>query len=148
MSARRTATPSERPVARIFHHSAGAVVVTEGRCLAIRRGHEWVFPKGHLEAGEEPEAAAVREVREETGLRIRLLGPLGHTRYEIAHVGARRQAKRVDWFLGEPVGGELRLEPRFPEATYLDETELGLLTHESDREIARRAFALFREVRS
>lgn len=119
-----------------------------GRCLVLRRDREWIFPKGHLEAGEEPEAAAVREVLEEPGLRIRLLGPLGHTRYEFAGADGRRQAKRVDWFLGEPVGGELRLEPRFPEADYLDETQLDQLTHEADREIARRAFALLREVSS
>ena len=38
-------------------------------------GH-WGLPKGHLEAGESPEAAAVREVEEETGLGDLSLGPL------------------------------------------------------------------------
>jgi len=148
MSARQPRPSSGRPPARIFHHSAGAVVIADGRCLALRRDREWIFPKGHLEAGEEPEAAAVREVFEETGLRIQLLGPLGHTRYDFAGADGRRQSKRVDWFLGQPIGGELRLEPRFPEAAYLDETELDRLTHEADREIARRAFARLRETGS
>ena len=53
--------------------SAGGVVfrLHEGRplFLLIRDSYDnWGFPKGHLEAGEAAEAAAVREVREETGL--------------------------------------------------------------------------------
>jgi ADP-ribose pyrophosphatase YjhB (NUDIX family) len=54
--------------------SAGGVVVrlAEGGAhfLLIRDSYKnWGFPKGHLEAGEAPEAAALREVSEETGLR-------------------------------------------------------------------------------
>jgi 8-oxo-dGTP pyrophosphatase MutT (NUDIX family) len=53
--------------------SAGGVVfrVDEGQplFLLIRDSYKnWGFPKGHLENGERPEAAALREVREETGL--------------------------------------------------------------------------------
>ena len=53
--------------------SAGGVVyrVVEGRplFLLIRDSYaNWGFPKGHLEQGEAPETAAVREVEEETGL--------------------------------------------------------------------------------
>lgn len=53
--------------------SAGGVVyrVEDGRALflLIRDSYRnWGFPKGHLEKGELPEAAALREVSEETGL--------------------------------------------------------------------------------
>src|SRR6185312_5043727 len=53
--------------------SAGGVVFrtegTERLYLLIRDSYQnWGFPKGHLEHGEQPEAAALREVREETGL--------------------------------------------------------------------------------
>jgi 8-oxo-dGTP pyrophosphatase MutT (NUDIX family) len=53
--------------------SAGGVVFRldagEARYLLIRDSYKnWGFPKGHLEDGELPEAAAVREVGEETGL--------------------------------------------------------------------------------
>ena len=54
----------------------GAVVQdTAGRLLLIQRGHDphrglWSLPGGRIEAGESPEEAVVREVREETGLEV------------------------------------------------------------------------------
>jgi 8-oxo-dGTP pyrophosphatase MutT (NUDIX family) len=60
--------------ARREETSAGGIVfrIDRGRprYLLIRDSyHNWGFPKGHIEPGEAPETAAVREVREETGLR-------------------------------------------------------------------------------
>jgi ADP-ribose pyrophosphatase YjhB (NUDIX family) len=37
----------------------------------------WVFPKGHIEAGESAAEAAVREVQEESGVVAELVGPIG-----------------------------------------------------------------------
>jgi 8-oxo-dGTP pyrophosphatase MutT (NUDIX family) len=53
-------------------HSAGVAVVREStdgaRFLLLRAYKNWDFPKGIVEAGEEPLAAAVRETREEAGI--------------------------------------------------------------------------------
>jgi mutator protein MutT len=63
--------------------AAGAVAVDgEGRVLLVRRGHapsvgEWTLPGGRVEPGETPEAAIVRELREETALAGRVLAALG-----------------------------------------------------------------------
>ena len=132
-----------RPL-KIFHRSAGAVVVRDGACLIVRHGREWVFPKGHLEQNETPEQAAIREVREETGVEIAIDEWLGVTRYEFAdrRHGVRNR-KTVDWFVAHPVGGELHLERVFADGGFvpLDEA-LERLTHDADRDIARRAFGL------
>lgn len=52
--------------------SAGVVVVRETRegwrFLLLRAFNHWDFPKGMVEPGEEPLAAAIREVKEETGI--------------------------------------------------------------------------------
>jgi len=136
-----------RPVA-IFHESAGAVVMIGDRCLALRRGDEWVFPKGHLERGERPEDAAIREVREETGLEVRILQPIGSTRYEFEAPADSAHRKRVYWFLAEGDANAIRLEPPFSEAAVLDREEAGrILTHETDRELAGRAFDAARGVK-
>ena len=53
--------------------AAGAVVLRKGRVLLVHRPayNDWSFPKGKLDRGENAAAAAVREVGEETGLRVR-----------------------------------------------------------------------------
>lgn len=61
----------------------GAAVIHEGRCLVTRRGPgmalegAWEFPGGKVEAGESPEAALAREVREELGIVIEVGDRLG-----------------------------------------------------------------------
>lgn len=65
--------------------AAGAVVTRRGRqVLLIHRPRydDWSFPKGKLDPGEHPAVAAVREVGEETGLRVRLGPALSPQRYE------------------------------------------------------------------
>lgn len=62
-------------------HAAGGIVSNENdEILMIFRLGFWDFPKGKVEAGENWENAAVREVEEETGLRnIHLIAPLPNT---------------------------------------------------------------------
>ncbi len=51
---------------------------------------DWSFPKGKLDPGESWPAAAVREVREETGLRVRLGIPLPHASYDTGSNGSTK----------------------------------------------------------
>jgi 8-oxo-dGTP pyrophosphatase MutT (NUDIX family) len=91
--------------------SAGAVVV---RCLddrwevcLIRVGDAWSLPKGNLEAGESEQAAAVREVAEETGLpaaELRVITTLPSSEYAYRRRDGRLVFKRVVHFLIETPG--------------------------------------------
>jgi ADP-ribose pyrophosphatase YjhB (NUDIX family) len=55
----------------------GAIIVDGARMLLVKRGHEpargrWSVPGGRVEPGETDEQAVIREVREETGLTVRV----------------------------------------------------------------------------
>ena len=82
--------------------SAGAVVLGPGgTVLLVHRPKydDWSFPKGKLDRGEHATTAAVREVEEETGLRIRLGVPLRSQHYPI-----RVGTKLVHYWVGRAVG--------------------------------------------
>lgn len=64
------------------------------------------MPKGTPDLGETREETALREVREETGLQVRITGPLDSIDYTFVQSG-RRVHKTVHYFLMEPIGGDL-----------------------------------------
>lgn len=91
--------------------SCGAIVYRRRggslQLLLIRHrfsGH-WSFPKGHIEPGEHENETALREVREETGLDIRLLSGF---RESVEYCPSPEVKKQVVYFLGVPCGGRLR----------------------------------------
>lgn len=84
---------------RFVQAAGGAVQDERGRLLVIERLGLWDLPKGKVDPGEAIDAAALREVREECGLRtLRLLRPLAVTWHTYARKGAEH-LKRTDWFL-------------------------------------------------
>ena len=89
--------------------SAGVVVVRRDdgdyRFLLLRAYRNWDFPKGMVEAGEAPLAAAVREVEEETGL-SGLAFPWGETYAETAPYNRGKVAR---YYLAECRDGAVRL---------------------------------------
>lgn len=108
--------PRPRPgLRKVEETSAGGLVVdrTTPRPQAAligrldRRGRLlWSLPKGHVEAGESAEDAAVREVEEETGIRGRVVAVLGTIDYWFV-ADDRRIHKTVHHYLLEAAGGQL-----------------------------------------
>ncbi len=94
--------------------SAGGIVIRRLRgdwaFAAIRPAGKpqgvWVLPKGQIAAGETGEAAAIREISEETGVRGEVVTKLGDTRYWFTWEGDR-VFKIVSFFLVRYRGGRL-----------------------------------------
>jgi len=106
-----------------------------------RRGRLlWSLPKGHLEAGETTQDAAVREVEEETGIRGRVLAPLGTIDYWFV-ADDRRIHKTVHHYLLEASGGELSdTDVEVDEVAWVPIAELGArLAYAGERRLAETA---------
>jgi len=123
--------------------SAGGVVVRGDRVVVIvptRRAASGArvlaLPKGHVEEGETPAQAAVREVREETGVVAELVGELGESRYWYRR-GGRMIAKAVQFYLLSYLGGDTAdHDDEVEEARWIDlGAALSELTYEGERKM-------------
>ena len=134
--------------------SAGGVVVRRMRgtwwLAAIRPRRDppskqvWALPKGLIDRGESPAETALREVREETGLRCTLDAKLGDVRYVYTWEG-ERVFKIVSFFLLRPVGGRIGdlpagMELEVAEARWIPlEGASAVLSYAGERSMADRA---------
>jgi 8-oxo-dGTP diphosphatase len=116
--------------------AAGGVLVRHGQagaeiCVVHRpRYGDWSLPKGKLDPGESFEEAALREVREETGLRCSLIRELGSTQYS----DGRGRPKTVRYWLMKIEGGEFEPNDEVDELRWMAPSEaIAALTHERDR---------------
>ena len=121
MTADRQGSENERRRHRL---SAGVVVLRRGSVdwsfLMLRAYRNWDFPKGMVESGEDPLAAARREVREETliqdlafnwGEVYRETGPYANrkiARYYLAETRTEKVSLPVNPELGRPEHNEWR----------------------------------------
>jgi 8-oxo-dGTP pyrophosphatase MutT (NUDIX family) len=129
--------------------SACGVVVRDGRCIVIvptRRAADGskvlALPKGHPDGDESAADAALREVREETGVEATLVEKLGDIRYWYMR-GGRRISKVVTFFLLDYLRGELDdhdHEVEHAEWLALDEAARAL-TYKGERDMAAAALS-------
>ncbi len=153
----------DRPVVGV-----GGVVIENGRALLIRRGSEpmlgqWSIPGGTLELGESLENGVVRELREETGLTVRIVemievfdriyedqadaaggGTLDSTGKAAEKKGPRYHHVIID-YLCERIDGEAKAGSDVTDVAFATEDELERygLTETATR-ILRKAFVMDR----
>src|SRR5665213_305566 len=135
--------------------SAGGVVLRGERVVVIvptRRAPDGsrvrALPKGHVDPGENALQAAVREVREETGVVAELIRELGEVRYWYRRDG-RTIGKSVTFYLFRYVSGDTAdHDDEVEEARWIDlEEAQKTLTHAAEREMVQRALAYLGENR-
>lgn len=127
---------------KVTQSAGGVVLNSKGLVLVVsQKGDSWSLPKGHIDPGEDAYAAAVREIREESGLTdLKLLRPLGtYERFKIAKGGQGEdpaEKKEITLFLFLSATDHLAPEDTDnPEARWVTpEAAAHLLTHPKDRE--------------
>jgi ADP-ribose pyrophosphatase YjhB (NUDIX family) len=152
----------EMPVAREYPDrpvvGVGGVVIEDSRALLIRRGSEplrgqWSIPGGTLELGESLQQGVARELREETGLEVRVLDLIevfDRVYHEpsagnsAAATGPKFHFVIVD-YLCERISGEPRAASDATDIAYAreDELERYQLTETATR-VVKKAFAMNR----
>ncbi|MEK7133746.1 MAG: transcription antitermination factor NusB [Patescibacteria group bacterium] len=109
---------SQKPAKMPTEHLAGAVVYarSDGETyMAFVHdifGH-WTISKGKIEEGEDVKAGAIREIKEEMGLDIKIMQELGVNEYVAndSKIEGGKKRKRVSYFLAEASFTELKLGP-------------------------------------
>ena len=134
--------------------SAGGVVLRPGEeglevLLCGRTAAKlWALPKGTPEAHETLEQAALREVREETGVEVEQVGTVGDIRYWFSRpLEGVRFNKMVRHFLMRPIGGDPSLhDHEFDEVRWFPVQEaLRLLSYKNEARMLREAVTLMGE---
>lgn len=126
--------------------SCGAVVYREKdsgkvKVLLIRHknGGHWAFPKGHVEKGETEEETALREIREETGLKVKLDTGFRHT---VTYSPKPEVMKDVVYFAAR--SEEKRVKAQEEEVTdihwFKPQEALDIVTYDNDRRILEAFF--------
>jgi len=131
--------------------AAGGIVLYNNLIVIVknkRHGEDsdnsfWGYPKGHLEDGEKPSDAALREVYEETGFKVKLANdtPIAESRYEITL--ENEVINKTVWFYEMEVIKAFDKEPdnEIDELAVLGyEDALKLLTFEEDKKILKYVF--------
>jgi 8-oxo-dGTP pyrophosphatase MutT (NUDIX family) len=113
----KKAQPARTYAKRVDEVSAGGLVIDSTGKLGLLIGRRdqkdasgkkilWSLPKGHIEEGETPEQAAIREVAEETGIQSEIEKPLGIIDFWFM-AGGKRIHKTVHHYLFRESGGLL-----------------------------------------
>ena len=126
-----------------FEKSCGAVCAwSEGgrrQVLMVRHiaGGRWAFPKGHVEAGESEPQTALREVLEETGVRVILLPEF---RFVTNYSPVKGTMKKVVYFAARACSNAATPQPgEIEEARFFDAEEaMSRLTYPADKHLLRR----------
>lgn len=85
----------------LIRNCAGGLVFQDDRVLLTRDEKGiWGFPKGIVKSGEPPSEAALKKVRNATGIKAQIVSPLGHTNYDVFSVTKKEpMCDKTTWYI-------------------------------------------------
>lgn len=124
----------------VIRHSADGAELLLGRRRRDGQRASWSLPKGTPDGNETPEETALREVTEETGLKVRILDTIGDIHYRFVRDGHRIH-KTVHYYLMEATGGDLAdHDHEFAEVGWFEIAEAEvLMCFPTERDVLARA---------
>ncbi|MGX8797441.1 NUDIX hydrolase [Fusibacter sp. JL298sf-3] len=128
--------------------SSGGVVYLGNSVLMLKKlNGDWVLPKGTIEDGETNEETAVREVREETMIKARIVTPIGETSYRFKNFWSNNNIveKKVYWYLMEAIttAAKPQREEGFVDAKFIHkDSVVALAKYDDERDILIKALEI------
>ena len=133
-----------------YEKSCGAIVYKKESneiyilLVQMNRGH-WSFPKGHMNLDETEEQTSMREIKEETNLKIEIVEGFRQT---VTYLSDIYTMKEVIYILAEPKSGILhRQETEIKSISWFKfENAIDKLSYDKDKEILKQALLQIKKV--
>jgi 8-oxo-dGTP pyrophosphatase MutT (NUDIX family) len=135
----------------LVRNCSGGIVFHEDKVLLLMNDkHEWVFPKGVMREGDQPDDLAVRRVLIEAGIQARILAPAGKTAYEFYSLSRQRPvANKIIWYIMTCDSAEIvpSVVNNFTGGGFFTvEEAMDMVTYSQDKSILMLSFQKYKEL--
>lgn len=133
-------------------YSSGGVVYLGNSILMLQKiNGDWVLPKGKIELGETSEETSVREVKEEAGIKAKVITPIGETAYRFKNYWSNNHVieKKVFWYLMKAISTNThpQREEGFINAKFIHKDNVvQLAKYDDERDILLRALEIIKSI--
>ena len=126
----------------IFNNKSQVLLINNAAMRNPNKSY-WGFPKGHIDPKESSQDAAVREIREETGLGVTVVSKIGDSKY-VFQVNGEKIFKVVIMFLMEAKNDEVSIqqEELIDAAWFEPEEALSKLSFPADKTLLKKALEI------
>jgi 8-oxo-dGTP pyrophosphatase MutT (NUDIX family) len=135
----------------LVRNCAGGVVFCGNKVFLLKNEKgEWVFPKGVLRPGEQPNDVALKRVREEADIEAEIVSTAGSTNYEFFSVTRQKPVcNKIIWYImkSNDFSFKINEDEKFINAGYFDvDDAMKLVTYSQDKSLLNLSFRRYKEL--